>query len=165
MDARAPRLAGGSDRHAFELTEGPFAFCPQVAFLAACTTCLIASREWPFVSGSHDGHWFLFLPQIMDGDQPRLNDQSSPIQRFMFLPADEATILDTWHTLGMRGTGSDDVVVSDLFIPERHTALLAPLEKPGTAYQGPLYRLTIWVPIALLAPPALGVARAAIDRT
>ena len=119
--------------------------------------------QWPFVSGSHDGHWFLFLPQIMDGDQPRLNDQSSPIQRFMFLPADKATILDTWHTLGMRGTGSDDVVVSDLFIPERHTALLAPLEKPGTAYQGPLYRLTIWVPIALLAPPALGIARAAID--
>jgi alkylation response protein AidB-like acyl-CoA dehydrogenase len=119
--------------------------------------------QWPFVSGSHDGHWFLFLPQIMDGDQPRFNDQGSPVQRFMFLPADKATILDTWHTLGMRGTGSDDVAVSDIFIPERHTALLAPLEKPGTAYQGPLYRLTIWVPIALLAPPALGIARAAID--
>jgi alkylation response protein AidB-like acyl-CoA dehydrogenase len=119
--------------------------------------------QWPFVSGGHDCHWFLFLPQIMEGDQPRLNDQGSPVQRFMFLPANQATILDTWHTLGMRGTGSDDVVVSDLFIPERHTALLAPLEKPGTAYQGPLYRLTVWVPIALLAPPALGIARAAID--
>src|SRR5919197_6257425 len=63
----------------------------------------------------------------------------------------------------MRGTGSNDVAVSDLVIPERHTALLAPLQKPGTAYQGPLYRLTVWVPIALLAPPALGIARAAID--
>jgi alkylation response protein AidB-like acyl-CoA dehydrogenase len=81
----------------------------------------------------------------------------------MFLPADQATILDTWHTLGMRGTGSHDVAVSDLFIPERHTALLAPLEQPGTAYQGPLYRLTLWVPVALLAPVALGIARAAID--
>jgi alkylation response protein AidB-like acyl-CoA dehydrogenase len=119
--------------------------------------------QWPFVSGSHDAHWFLFLPQIMDGDQPRLNDQGNPVQRLMFLPVDKANILDTWHTLGMRGTGSDDVAVSDLFIPERHTALLAPLEKPGTAYQGPLYRLTIWVPVALLAPPALGIARAAID--
>jgi alkylation response protein AidB-like acyl-CoA dehydrogenase len=79
--------------------------------------------QWPFVSGNHNGHWFLFLPQIMDGDQPRLNDQGSPVQRFMFLPADKATILDTWHTLGMRGTGSGDVVVTDLFIPERHTAL------------------------------------------
>jgi alkylation response protein AidB-like acyl-CoA dehydrogenase len=119
--------------------------------------------QWPFVSGSHDAHWFLFLPQIMDGDQPRLNDQGDPVQRLMFLPVDKANILDTWHTLGMRGTGSDDVAVSDLFIPERHTALLAPLEKPGTAYQGPLYRLTVWVPVVLLAPPALGIARAAID--
>jgi indole-3-acetate monooxygenase len=121
------------------------------------------SGQWPFVSGGHEAHWFLFLPQIMDGDQPRRNDQGGPVQRFMFLPADKATILDTWHTLGMRGTGSDDVAVSDLFIPERHTALLVPLEKPGTAYQGPLYRLTIWVPIGLIAPAALGIARAALD--
>jgi alkylation response protein AidB-like acyl-CoA dehydrogenase len=121
------------------------------------------SGQWPFVSGSRDAHWFEFLPQIMDGDQPLRNDQGSPVQRLMFLPANKATILDTWHTLGMRGTGSDDVAVSDLFIPERHTALLVPLEKPGTAYQGPLYRLTIWVPIGLIAPVALGIARAAID--
>jgi len=121
------------------------------------------SGQWPFVSGGHDCHWVFFILQIMDGDQPRLNDQGLPVQRLMFLPADKATILDTWHTLGMRGTGSDDVAVSDLFIPERHTAPMAPLEKPGMAYQGPLYRLTIWVPIALLAPPALGIARAAID--
>jgi len=99
----------------------------------------------------------------MDGDQPRGNAQGRPVQRFMFLPADQATILDTWHPLGMRGSGSHDVIVADLFIPERHTAPLVPLEKPGTAYKGPLYRLTVWVPIALLAPVALGIARAALD--
>jgi len=80
-----------------------------------------------------------------------------------FLPAEKARILDTWNTMGMRGTGSHDVAVSDVFVPEQHTAVLAPLERPGTAYQGPLYRLTIWPAVALLAPPALGVARAAID--
>jgi alkylation response protein AidB-like acyl-CoA dehydrogenase len=121
------------------------------------------SGQWPFVSGSHDCSWFLFFPFIMDGDQPRRNDQGIPIQRFMWLPAESVTILDTWHTLGMRGTGSHDVAVSDIFVPERRTAPMAPLEQPGEAYQGPLYRLTIWAPIALLAPPALGVARAAID--
>jgi indole-3-acetate monooxygenase len=108
--------------------------------------------QWPFVSGGHDCHWFFFVPQIIDGDQPCLNAQGIPVQRLMFLQAEKAKILDTWHTLGMRGTGSDDVLVSDLFIPERHTALLAPLEKPGKAYQGPLSRLSIWVPVALLAP-------------
>jgi len=81
----------------------------------------------------------------------------------MFLPAEKAKILDTWDTLGMRGTGSHDAVIESVFIPERHTALVAPLEKPGTAFEGPLYRLTIWTAVALLAVPALGVARAAID--
>ena len=99
----------------------------------------------------------------MDGDQPRLNAQGVPVQCLMFLPAEKAKILDTWHTMGMRGTGSNDVVVSDLFIPERHTGQLVPLEQPGKAYGGPLYRLTVWPPIALLAPTALGIARAAID--
>ena len=80
-----------------------------------------------------------------------------------FLPAEHVTIVDTWHTMGMRGTGSHDVAVADMFVPERFTAPLVPLERPGTAYQGPLYRLTIWPPIALLIPPALGVARAALD--
>jgi indole-3-acetate monooxygenase len=121
------------------------------------------SGQWPFASGCHDCQWFFFIPQVMAGHQPRLDDQGMPMQRFMFLQAEKAKVLNTWHTLGMRGTGSDDVVVSDVFIPERHTAPLAPLERPGKAYRGPLYRLTLWVPIALLAPPALGIARAAID--
>jgi hypothetical protein len=63
---------------------------------------------------------------IMDGDQPRGHAQGRPVQRFMFLPADQVTILDTWHTLGMRGSSSHDVIVSDRFIPERHTAPLVP---------------------------------------
>jgi alkylation response protein AidB-like acyl-CoA dehydrogenase len=121
------------------------------------------SGQWPFVSGAHDCHWLLFMPFIMDGDQPRRNDQGIPMQRFMWLPAKKASILDTWHTLGMCGTGSHHVAVADVFIPEQRTAPLAPLEQPGKAYQGPLYRLTVWPPVALLAPPALGVARAAID--
>jgi len=121
------------------------------------------SGQWPFVSGAHDCSWFQFIPFIMDGDQPQHNEQGIPVQRFMWLPAKEVTILDTWHTVGMRGTGSHDVTVSDIFVPEHRTAPMAPLEQPGSAYQGPLYRLTVWPPIALLSPPALGVAQAAID--
>lgn len=46
--------------------------------------------QWPFVSGSHDCHWFFFLPEVVDGDEPRLNDHGVPAQRFMSLPADRA---------------------------------------------------------------------------
>lgn len=117
----------------------------------------------PYVSGAHNCHWFLFTPILMDGDQPRLYAPGIPVQRLMFLPAADARILDTWYTLGMCGTGSHDITVHDVFIPEQRTAPLAPLRQPGQAYQGPLYRLTVWPPIALLAPPALGVAHAALD--
>jgi alkylation response protein AidB-like acyl-CoA dehydrogenase len=121
------------------------------------------SGQWPFVSGGHQCHWLVFIPQIKDGDTPRFSGEDTPVQRYVYLRADKAKVLDTWHTLGMRGTGSHDVAVADVFIPERHTAALAPLEQPGKAFRAPLYRLTVWAPIAMLAAPALGVARAAID--
>ena len=119
--------------------------------------------QWPFNSGAHHCHWLVFIPQIKDGDTARTTKDGAPVQRFVYVSADKAKIVDTWHTLGMRGTGSHDVALDDVFIPERHTALLAPLERPGKAFGSPLYRLTVWLPIATLAVPALGIARAAID--
>ena len=119
--------------------------------------------QWPFVSGAHHCHWLVFILQVTNGGTLQANDQGVPVSRFMFLPADKAEILDTCDTLGMRGTGSHDVVVKDVFVPERHTAIVAPLERPGKAFQGPLYRLAAWPAIGLLAAPSLGIARAAID--
>jgi alkylation response protein AidB-like acyl-CoA dehydrogenase len=77
--------------------------------------------------------------------------------------ASEAEIVDNWNTMGMRGSGSHDVEMKDAFIPEHWAVPWRPLEKPGSADQGPLYRLTVWPAIAALVPPALGIARAAID--
>jgi indole-3-acetate monooxygenase len=48
-------------------------------------------------------------------------------------------------------------------LPLRHTAVLAPYEKPGSAYRGPLYKFTAWTAISDLACVPLGIARAAID--
>jgi alkylation response protein AidB-like acyl-CoA dehydrogenase len=63
----------------------------------------------------------------------------------------------------MRGTGSHDFEVTDVWVPQHHTAPFAPLTQRDQPYDGPLYRLTVWPVVALLAPPALGVARAALD--
>ncbi len=162
-------LAWLPDEGAAEILEGhPEVTCGTCFALTGGRATPVAggyrvSGQWSFVSGAHNARWFAFLPRLMDGDEPRLNAQGVPMNVWAFVPADKARILDTWHTMGMRGTGSHDVAVSDIFVPEQHTAPLAPLERPGTAYQGPLYRLTIWPAVALLAPPALGVARAAID--
>jgi alkylation response protein AidB-like acyl-CoA dehydrogenase len=119
--------------------------------------------QWRFVSGCQQAAWFILLCPLIDGDKPVLDEQANPTMLFVFLPAAQVTIMDTWYTLGLRGTGSHNIEITDQFVPDRRAAALAPLTQPGSAFTGPLYRLTIWPPIALLAPPALGIARASVD--
>ena len=99
----------------------------------------------------------------MTATRQRLSADGTPVTLLTMCPAIEAVIVDNWRTLGMRGTGSHDVVITDVFVPFSHTAVLAPYQTPGSAYEGPLYKFTIWTSISVLAPPALGIARAAID--
>jgi len=122
------------------------------------------SGRWPFVSGCHHASWFLGPAIIMDGAQPRRGEDGNPVQMIVVYRAEEAEILDTWHTIGMRGTGSHDVVARNVLVPARRSAVLAPLAKPANGFEGPLYRLTIWTAVAALAAPALGIARAAISK-
>ena len=93
--------------------------------------------QTPFVSGAHQAHWFLGLAQVYDDDTQQLGPDGLPVTLLTMCPASEAVIVDNWRTLGMRGTGSHDVLMTDVFVPSRHTALLAPYENPGSAYQGP----------------------------
>ena len=91
----------------------------------------------PFVSGAHQAHWFLGLAHVYDGDTQRLSADGTPVTLLTMCPAIEAVIVDNWRTLGIRGTGSHDVAITDVFVPLSHTAVLAPYETPGSAYEGP----------------------------
>jgi alkylation response protein AidB-like acyl-CoA dehydrogenase len=121
------------------------------------------SGQTPFASGAHQATWFDSLAHVYDGETQRLNKDGLPVTIIAMSPAADVAILDTWHTMGMRGTGSHDVVMTDAFVPERRTALLAPYDEPGNAYRGPLYRFTVWTAICVIATVPLGVARAALD--
>jgi alkylation response protein AidB-like acyl-CoA dehydrogenase len=122
------------------------------------------SGQQPFMSGAHQARWFLGLAHVFDGPSERLAEDGDPLTLVTACPAKEGAIVDTWHTLGMRGTGSHDVRVTDVFVPERRAPPLVPREGPcGAAYQGPLYRFSIWASIASMAPVASGIARAALD--
>ena len=80
--------------------------------------------------------------------------------RLMFFPASSCEFLDTWHSIGLRGTGSRDYAVTDLFVPAaRSLSFREPPSAPG-----PLYALpTIALFGAVLAAVPLGIARHAID--
>jgi alkylation response protein AidB-like acyl-CoA dehydrogenase len=116
-----------------------------------------------FNSNCHAANWLLVEALIYDGDNERLDDDGNPEGLFMFVPASEASIVDNWDTLGMRGTGSHDVELKDVFVPQDRTAPLLPLETASSAYSGPMHRLTFWPPVAINGVPALGIAQAAID--
>jgi alkylation response protein AidB-like acyl-CoA dehydrogenase len=121
------------------------------------------SGRTSFVSGAHHATAFIGFAHIYDGDKLRVDTNGMPETRLIAVPASEAEIIDNWNTMGMRGSGSHDVEMRDAVIPEHWVAPWGPLDKPGSAYQGPLYRLTVWPAIAALVAPALGITRAAID--
>ena len=117
----------------------------------------------PFVSGVHQADFVNGLAQVMDGDDVRLGPDGLPVVLQTVFPIADVEIVENWNTMGMRGTGSDDVVVTDCFVPDEHTAPYVPLETMPPAYDAPLHRLTVWPAVAAVATPALGVAQAAID--
>lgn len=121
------------------------------------------SGRTPFVSGAHEDTVFFGLANIYDDGALRVGSDGIAKTLMTVCPAHEAVIVANWNTLGMCGTGSHDVNMADVFIPASRAISWAPLGNPGSAYQGPLYRLTIWPAIAAMAPSALGIAQAAIE--
>jgi alkylation response protein AidB-like acyl-CoA dehydrogenase len=121
------------------------------------------SGKTQFNSNCHAANWLLVEAEIYDGDEKRLDADGNPEGLFMFVPTADAEIVDNWDTLGMRGTGSHDVDLQEVFVPVNRTAPLLPLEKASPAYAGPLHRLGIWPGVAINGVPALGIAQAAID--
>ncbi len=101
----------------------------------------------PFVSGCHQCEWFFAPATITEAGATRMVD-GEPALMIAYFPAAEAEIIDNWDTLGMCGTGSHDVAITDVFIPARWTAPLVPLETPNVHFEGPLYRLKFWSSVA-----------------
>ena len=100
----------------------------------------------------------------MDGDQPRADPETGqPTPYGVFVPRAQVEVLDTWFTVGMRGTGSTDYSVRDVFVPDRLVAPVSPLSQPAPGFEGPLYRM--WPLLSLLGESSvsLGVAAAAVD--
>jgi len=117
----------------------------------------------PLASMIHDCEWILFSAFIMEGGQPRMTS-FGPELIAVVLPTSEVQIIDTWHTLGMRGTDSNDAAFTNVFVPERRTFLFTPDFEPGKHFGGPLYRYPAMPILALFsAGVLLAAARGAID--
>jgi alkylation response protein AidB-like acyl-CoA dehydrogenase len=118
------------------------------------------SGRAPFVSNCYDADWILSTV-LVDVDQ---HAEGESEMRMVYFPRDRCEIIDTWDVMGMRGTGSNDISVTDVHVPKSRTFPMVPDFEPGSHYLGPLYRLPVAGVLATGIPtPMLGVARRALD--
>lgn len=112
------------------------------------------SGQWPFASGCHHAEWLAArCSEVREGE-------ALPAPIVAFIRANDVTLLDTWHTSGLRGTGSDDFVVDDVFVPECRVFRLFP--PPPSAFASKLFPAGAYsLPLVTQAGNALGIAEAA----
>lgn len=117
--------------------------------------------RWPFASGVDNATWRMGGALVMEDGKPRIGEDGAPIIHSMFFPAGESDIIDTWSVSGLCGTGSHDIAVDDIFVPEElTTALIGAAPKvDGALYTFPVFGLLA----SGVSAVALGIGRAAID--
>jgi len=117
------------------------------------------SGRWPFASGSPFATWLGGMSAACDRDGSPIREAGGQPRRLLAIwPADQARLIDTWDGLGLRGTGSGDFEVADLFVPDEQV-------NPGfygpPAYDRALFRIKE-MPEAGHGAHALGIASAAL---
>jgi alkylation response protein AidB-like acyl-CoA dehydrogenase len=115
---------------------------------------VVVSGRWPFCSGIPHADW-LFAGFVL------ATEGAAPVLRVAAMPKSDLEILDTWHTGGLRGTGSHDSVATEVFVPEHR--VMSVIDGPPEGADA-LYRFPLFGYFALsIAVAALGNARGAID--
>ena len=118
--------------------------------------------RWSLVSGCELADYLSLMSVVHEDGVPRMLAPGQPELRVLFVPKGRYTILDTWHVGGLRGSGSHDVVVDEVFVPVEDSFV----PTPPVASTSPLAQLPV-IPVmtAGLGAQFLGMARAAIAVT
>ena len=122
----------------------------------------VLSGRWSFSSGCNHASWVL-LGGIVTGQD------GTPVDfRTFLLPAGDYLIEDVWHTVGLRGTGSNDIVVDEVFVPAHRSLSFADVTRcacPGQEVNpAPLYRIPFGSVFSYaITTPVIGMATGAYD--
>lgn len=121
----------------------------------------IINGSWPWGSGSHNADFISGGCLVIDEQgKAETTPDGAPNVRLAIFKADQVNLIDNWHVLGMRGSGSNEFDVREVFVPRsRMVSLLTDKPRDGALYKFPVFCL-----LAVgIASVALGVARQAID--
>ncbi len=114
-----PKIA----REVFGPPHGTVAWGPPAGAKAVVTDGgYVVNGRWRFASGSGHCPWIGGHSAVIERDgKPRLDDKGRPVLRTMLFRKEQATWTDIWHTIGLRGTGSNQYEVKDLFVADAYT--------------------------------------------
>lgn len=121
------------------------------------------SGRWPFSSGVDSSHWNMLAGIVAS------EDEADGVEyRIFLLKQEDYRIIDAWNAMGLKGTGSNDVEVNDVFVPEHMTLAVKDVAggpTPGSAANpGALYALPVFALFPyVLSGSALGNAQACVD--
>ncbi|AMO55465.1 flavin-dependent monooxygenase [Endozoicomonas montiporae] len=121
------------------------------------------SGKWGFSSGSKHCEW-AFLGAIV----PPKNEGEAPDYRTFLVPRSDYEIQDNWDVMGLRATGSNDIVVDDVFVPEyrTHRSLDGFMQSsPGNEVNtAPLFKLPFGqIFVRSVSSSAIGALKGAVD--
>jgi indole-3-acetate monooxygenase len=117
--------------------------------------------RWGFASGCQHADWLFGNCVVLREGQPLPGPaEGVPRMRGMLLRSDEVRILDTWNVLGLKGTGSHDIEVQDVFCPEENTLDIfsGTSQVPGAGLVAPLLHFALH-----MAAVSLGIAQGALE--
>jgi len=121
--------------------------------------------QWPFASGCHNADWFWGQCIVSDGVSPIRGDDGQVELVEATIPSADFEIVDTWHVAGMRGSGSHDVAVADVFVPDHLITTTAADGPIGMRFmdESPLYRFPAFARLAYnKVGVSTGIAKAAL---
>jgi alkylation response protein AidB-like acyl-CoA dehydrogenase len=123
------------------------------------------TARWAFASGSHHATWLgCHVPVIEADGKTLLHEDGTPVVRTFLFPKSATKFTDIWHTIGLRGTGSDEYSIKDLFVPEAYSIDVLSRRETPIGEDRLLYRFSsLALYAAGFAGVALGTARGMLD--
>ena len=119
--------------------------------------------RWTYGSFIHHADWVLGNCIAEDSSGPRKDADGGPDFRLCLVPRAQVEVFDIWDTSGLRGTGSNDYAITDLFVPEQFM-IPFPAFHPAPRQPGPLFATPLPSTfVSGIAANMLGMARAALD--
>ena len=96
---------------------------------------IVISGHWPWVTGISSADWCILSAMVHKDDKE--------VECYFLIPTSEVRVIDTWRAIGLKGTGSHDVVVDKLFVPTYMDSKEGELERDRLFCLAVLYYLSL----------------------